>query len=85
MFQLPEAEISGEPLLCSVFELNNNNPTLMALTNQVYMAHEANYNSDKSNMRLSVKEIVFDTGFIYESVVMPDGRTWLVTQAGRVA
>ena len=38
---LPKASISGDPLLCSVFELNNNNSQLMALSRQVYLANEA--------------------------------------------
>jgi hypothetical protein len=41
---LPNASISSEPLLCSVFELNNN-PKLMDLSKQVYLAHEAKYNA----------------------------------------
>jgi hypothetical protein len=42
---LPKASILGDPLLFSVFELNNNNPQLMAITKQFYLAHEAYYNA----------------------------------------
>ena len=40
---LYKATILGDPLLCSVFELNNNDTRLMALARQVYLAHEAYY------------------------------------------
>ncbi len=42
---VPAAAITGDPLLCSVFELNNNDSRLMALANQVYLAHQAYYNT----------------------------------------
>ena len=42
---LPLGQISCVPLLCSVFELNNSNPQLMDLMNQVYLASEAYYNA----------------------------------------
>ena len=42
---LPEASIICDPLLCSVFELNNNSSQLMALSKQVYLASEAYYDA----------------------------------------
>ena len=44
---LPEASITGDPLFCSVFELNNNSSRLMTLSRQVYLASEAYYNATR--------------------------------------
>ena len=76
---LPKAIISCEPLLSSIFDLNNNSK-LNALANQVYLAHEASYNS-------TGKYVAFSEGndnlkFIYEWVVLPNGDTWKITNAG---
>ena len=76
---LPKATISCEPLLCSVFELNNN-PQLMNLTKQVYLAHEARYNATGEYVAFS--EGNTQTGFIYEWVVLPNGDTWKIMNAG---
>ena len=45
---LPKVPLACEPLLCSIFELNNTNSELMTFANQVYLAHEAYYNADWS-------------------------------------
>jgi hypothetical protein len=76
---LPNATISCEPLLCSVFELNND-PQLIALAKQVYLAHEGRYNA-------TGKYVAFSEGntmsfFIYEWVVLPNGDTWKIMKAG---
>jgi hypothetical protein len=76
---LPNATISCEPLLCSVFELNND-PKLIALAKQVYLAHEGRYNA-------TGKYVAFSEGntlstFIYEWVVLPNGDTWKIMNAG---
>ena len=42
---LPEGSIVGDPLFCSVFELNNNDTGLMTLARQVYLASSAYYNA----------------------------------------
>jgi hypothetical protein len=76
---LPEASISCEPLLCSVFELNNNSQ-LNSLANQVYLAHEANYNATGQYVAFSEGETM--TGFIYEWVILPNGDTWKVMNSG---
>ena len=73
---LPNATISCEPLLCSVFELNNNSK-LNALAKQVYLAHEAKYNS--TGQYVAFSEGNTPTGFIYEWVVLPTGETWKIT------
>jgi hypothetical protein len=73
---LPNATISCEPLLCSVFELNNNSK-LTALAKQVYSAHEAKYNA--TGQYVAFSEGNTQTGFIYEWVVLPTGETWKIT------
>jgi len=74
---LPKVAITGDPLLCSVFELNNNDSRLMALAYQVYLAHEAFYNATGQYRAFS--EGPSSTGqWAYEWVVYPDGRTWFV-------
>jgi hypothetical protein len=78
---LPRSEISCEPLLNSFFELKNN-PKLADLTKNVYLAHEAKYN-------VSGKYVAFSEGnsgsegFIYEWVVLADGKNWTVTDINR--
>ena len=74
---LPKASILGDPLLCSVFELNNNDSRLMALAYQVYLAHEAYYNATGQYRAFSEGPSL--TGqWVYEWVVLPDNRTWVV-------
>ena len=80
---LPKASISCEPLLCSVFDLNNTSPTypkLMVLANQVYLAHEAKYNETGEYVAFS--EGNSPLGFIWEWVVLPNGYTWKITSGG---
>ena len=79
---LPEATISCEPLLCSVFELNNNTQ-LNALAKQVYLAHEAKYNATGQFVAFSEGETT--TGFIYEWVILPNGDTWKVMNFGETS
>jgi hypothetical protein len=78
---LPKATILGDPLLCSVFELNNNDTRLMALARQVYSAHEAYYNANGTYVAFSEGNSV-SNGFIYEWVVLPNGDTWKITASG---
>jgi hypothetical protein len=74
---LPKASILGDPLLCSVFVLNNNDSRLMALAYQVYLAHEAYYNAT-GQYRAFSEGSSLTTQWVYEWVVYPDGRTWVV-------
>jgi hypothetical protein len=76
--QLPKAAISGDPLLCSAFELNSTR--LMALARQVYLAHEAYYNVTRQYVAFSEGNSV-SNGYIYEWVVTPNGDTWNITAA----
>ncbi len=74
---LPAAAITGDPLLCSVFELNNNDSQLMALTNQVYLVHQAYYNST-GKYRAFSEGPSFSAPWQWEWVVLPDNRSWII-------
>ncbi len=74
---LPDAELTGDPLLCSVFELNNNDSKLMALANQFYLAHQAYYNA--TGLYRAFSEGPSLSGdWQYEWVVYPGKGTWVV-------
>ena len=75
---LPKAEISCEPLLCSLFELPAND-RLAGLARQVYLAHEARFNQTGEYVAFSEGNFGV-SDFIYEWVVLPDGQTWNVTK-----
>jgi len=77
---LPNAAITGDPLLCSVFELNNNDSRLLALSRQVYLAHEAYYNANGTYVAFS--EGNSPNGFVWEWVATGNGDTWKITQSG---
>jgi hypothetical protein len=79
---LPNAPISCDPLVCSVFELNNNDTRLLGLARQVYLAHEACYNSTGAFVAFSEGSSV-SNGFIYEWVVAPNGGTWNITDCNQ--
>lgn len=79
---LPNAPISCEPLLCSVFELKNNDSRLMGLMRQVYLAHEACYNATGEYVAFSEGNSP-SNGFIYEWVVAPNGHTWEITNGAQ--
>ncbi len=74
--ELPSAKISCEPLLLSVFDLQQPDPRIFDLSRQVYQAHEAWYNSTGIHRAFS-EGFTMDM-FAYEWVVLPDGRTWVV-------
>jgi hypothetical protein len=79
---LPLAAILGDPLLCSVFETSYNSH-LMAITRQVYLAHEAYYNktyqdTGQGQYRAFSEGSSLSTYWVYEWVVLPDGRTWVI-------
>jgi hypothetical protein len=73
---LPLAAILGDPLLCSVFETSNNSQ-LMSISYQVYLAHEAYYNST-GQYRAFSEGPSLSTHWTYEWVVLPDNRTWAI-------
>ncbi len=77
---MPNAAITGDPLLCSVFELNNNDSRLLALSKQVYLAHEAYYNA--TGQYVAFSEGNSPNGFVWEWVTTGSGDTWKITQSG---
>ena len=79
---LPKGQISCVPLLCSVFELNNNNSQLMGLMNQVYLAHEAYYNATRQYVAFGEGNTYLSSEYIDEWVVLPNGDTWKITADG---
>ena len=75
---LPHAPICNEPLLGSVFELNNSDSLgLMGLVTQVYSACEAYYKSTGQFMAPS--EGSNGRQWLYEWVVAPNGEPWRIT------
>jgi hypothetical protein len=74
---LPKASITGDPLLCSVFELNSSNSQLMTLSRQVYLASEAYY--DSTGKYVAFSEGNGPNSYIWEWVVLPNGTTWTIT------
>jgi len=76
---LPVADITCDPLLCSVFETPSN-PQLMALADQVYLAHEAYYNAT-GQYRAFSEGGAANANWAYEWVVYRDGRTWPILYA----
>ncbi len=74
---LPLSSITGDPLLCSVFELNNNDTKLMALSWQVYAASDAYYCA--TGDYVAYGEGNGPLGYMYEWVTMPNGNTWNIT------
>jgi uncharacterized protein DUF3131 len=83
---LPEASICCDPLLSSVFELNNNSSQLMALSRQVYLASAAYYNATGDYAAFSEGNSPSSDGksnnYIWEWVVLPNGDTWKITGSG---
>jgi hypothetical protein len=82
---LPNAQISCEPLLHAVFELNpptTERTKLLNLARQVYLAHQERYTLD-----LYPPFAAFSEGnsggstFIYEWVVLPGSGTWKITRS----
>ena len=74
---LPISTILGDPLLCSVFDLNNNSSQLMTIMRQVYLAHEAYFNATGVYRAFSEGASLSDH-WTYEWVVLPDNRTWVI-------
>ena len=85
---LPNALISCEPLLHSVFELNISDSLerskLLNFTRQVYLAHEERLSLYNANLT-KIPYVAFSEGnsgtptFIYEWVILPGKGSWKVT------
>ena len=77
---LPEAKITSEPLLLSIFNFQQPNASLLTLSRQVYLAEEARYNATGKYTAFSEGNIVGQSGetYIWEWVVLPNGNTWVI-------
>jgi hypothetical protein len=73
---LPNAKLTGEPLYCAIFEIENNPAQLYTVAQQVYNAHEAYYNTTGRYRAFSEGNTL--TGdWAYEWVVY-DNQVWAV-------
>jgi hypothetical protein len=76
--ELPSSDILCDPLIYSVFDLEPD-ARLLNLAKQVYLAHEARYNATGKYVAFSEGNTALDQpSFVYEWVVLSDGRTWVV-------
>lgn len=76
---LPKAKITSDPLLMCIFEFEQNDERLLDLSRQVYLAHEARYNSTGRYVAFSEGSTgLSEVPCAYEWVVMPDGRMWVI-------
>jgi hypothetical protein len=75
--KLPISKISCEPIFLSIFDLKQPDSRIFNLSRQVYLAHEAWYNATGQYRAFSEGLAVPNT-FVYEWVILPDGRTWIV-------
>ncbi len=73
--KLPLSRITCEPLLISIFDLEYDS-RIRQLGKIVYSASEARYNA--TGRYTAFSEGNTGRGFVYEWVVLPDGRTWTV-------
>ncbi len=82
-FSLPNAPLCNEPLLSSVFEINNGDgQKLMALTHEVYLAHEA-YTDKTQNFLAPSEGQTPNNGWLYGWVVGPNGKFWQTSNSGQ--
>jgi hypothetical protein len=77
---LPVAPLTCEPLLLSIFELNNNDSRLTSLMENVYLAQEDYYNATGSYAAWSEGSSP-GNGYVYEWIVAPNGNTWQIMNA----
>jgi len=77
---LPDTTITCEPLLLSIFELNNSNPGLANLMKQVYSVQEAYYYATGEYAAFSEGSSPYN-GYVYEWVIAPNGSAWQITNS----
>jgi hypothetical protein len=73
---LPAAKITSEPLLLSIFNFNQSDSRLQVLFQQSYLAQELRYNT--TGMFTAFSEGFSNAGFVWEWIVLPDGRMWVI-------
>jgi len=74
---LPAAKLTWTPLFLSIVDLIQPDQRLFSLTRQVYLAHEAYYNTT-GQYRAFNEGTVNSGNFVWEWVVLPNGTTWAV-------
>ena len=77
---LPDAPTTCEPLLMSLFEVNNNDSRLTNLMQLAYQAQKAYGNATRTYVALSEGSSIYN-GYVYEWVIAPNGNPWQVTNA----
>ncbi len=76
--RLPISQLSGDPLLCAVFDFKPNS-RVEDLAKRFYLAHEARYNSTGKYVAFGEGNTGLDNpSYISEFVVRDDGRTWVL-------
>ena len=77
---LPEAKVTSELLLLSIFNFQQPAAGLLNLSRQVYLAEEARYNATGKYTAFSEGNIVGVNGvtYVWEWVVLPNGSTWVI-------
>jgi hypothetical protein len=77
---LPEAKVTSELLLLSIFNFQQPAAGLLNLSRQVYLAEEARYNATGKYTAFSEGNIggVNGVTYVWEWVVLPNGSTWVI-------
>lgn len=76
---LPKIKISCDPLLMSIFDFPQPDQRITNLTRQVYLAHEARYNTTGKFSAFGEGGTgLSDPGWVWEWTTLPDNRTWVV-------
>jgi hypothetical protein len=84
---LPKIAVLCDPLLMCMFEFENNDPRIVNLSRDIYLAQEARYTATGHYTAFSEGNTGIDgaNSFIYQWVTAADGRTWVcqtVTNSG---
>lgn len=84
---LPKIAVLCDPLLMCLFEFENNDPRIVNLSRDIYLAQEARYTATGHYTAFSEGNTGIDgtNSFIYQWVTVADGRTWVcqtVTNSG---
>jgi len=76
---LPVTEITSEPILHTVFELDPGED-FMDYVHRVYLAQESRYKATKKFTAWSEGNTgLRDPSYVYEWIVTPSGKTWVIT------
>jgi hypothetical protein len=77
--KLPKADITMEPILHIIFELETNEE-IMDYAYKIYLTQELRYNNTKKYTAWSEGNAQKSgVSYVYEWIVLRDGRTWIIT------